>query len=384
VAPPPKKSSPTKDKKLLALGFLMLVVAAYLDNIRSPLMPIWSKDFSLAHSQLSFVILFGNICGLPMVFLLNPLLRKFGEKKVIKSYLVLALTLPFLAQTLSGYNSLLVFGLIIGVLIAVFGTLCNIVVIDGTDETNRARYLGGLHGMYGIGSLFVGASASVFPFASLHWSLLFWLPLPFLILKLVLAQTSNFPLQAISETPGDAKLGSFARFILIIFGFYVASEVGFSMWVVHYLTEVENLSVNNASRILTCFFVLLTLTRFALFTTIGHIAAKKLLTVSLCLAIISYTLGLLANPWFFMGVGFLGPFFPVMLSVVRQKSPDNWKAITIYIIVVTQLALALNHLGIGFLADALGMRTAFWIPISLLLVVITLVQLVDKSQPSTS
>ena len=352
---------------LLVVGYYLLIQSAFFDNIRGPLLPVFSREWEIPYDRLSAFIFAGTIVGLVVTLSFNWLVKKYDDTALAIAALMMALLLTAYVAVVNSYLELVLMAMGIGTLVATFGTLCNLLVIRAVPPAISSRALSGLHAMYGAGSMLASLAGHQWDLSGGAWRELFYLSAVLLLLNLgLLIRVRRSPTHREERTQKKAPLASlefFQWFGVILFGLYVFAEVGISMWMVSVLVETNGVAVNQASGILFGFFTVLTLTRLAGIWYVRPSNEKSVIAISLGVALLSALLGVWGwSPgWVFAGV--LGPFFPVMLGRLTRYSPGNWQLVTVRIIIATQITLTIGHYAIGQVAAAVGLKTAIALPV---------------------
>ncbi len=346
----------------LVTGFFTLTLVSFLDNVRGPILPLLCSKLAIPYETAGQFLTIGCLTAVMSTLLLSPALRKWGERKVTASACVIA-TLPGLfAPLVSDRVTLLILGGLLGMAVALIGSLCNILTMLGSTPKNRSRTIAFQHVMYGIGSM-----SAPFLFRELvthgseWWRLLQFASLAFFVLAFQSFFTlPKTPASHVREVkPQHATLDRSAALTIVMFAMYVAGEVLASMWMSSLMVSAQGKTAAEAANYLMGFFVILALTRFLCFAFLKPRWEHKVIWVSLLAATIFALLGQQGHSWALSAIGVLGPFFPLAISRMSLRFPDSWQRMTIYVYSGIQTMLALMHLTVGRLADALDMSQAF-------------------------
>ncbi len=355
--------------KYIVCGLLLMLVDAYLDNIRGPILPVLSRALSLPYGLSSWFFAAGNFASVFCTFLMIPLSHRFGDRKLAGGICALGVVCALLGASVHGFGSLVVLAAIWGSTVAMFGTVANLLVLKGTDAARRARYFCGLHMMYGFGSVVAPGAVGAILGAGHVWYT------PLLICSPVFVVMTGyfflrFPREARSEAVEKKpfRLNRPQAVALFTFSFYVGAEVMASAWMVSYLVESLHLPLPIAARYLTGFFLAMGVTRALCFVSLPAALESIVLAGSLFFSGLFFTLGHLGFLWAFPLAGVLGPFFPLLLARVSRSFPEESHNLTIGILTCVQLTLVACHLALGGSTDRLGIDTAYWFPLPLLAV----------------
>ncbi len=368
------------DKALLISGFLFLLIGSFFDNLRGPLLTFLTKHLNLTYDQSSWFLVLGHLVGLFFTLLLLPLNQRFSEAKVGTYVVLVSAVFCFSALLVSNYLGFLIFAGSIGAVVALFGTLSNIVTLKGTPKKMQVRILSALHFFYGVGSILGPLLASQVLGSSMAWQWLVFLALPFFIpIWYMLSKSAKDHRDLKHRRIETSKLNLHQVLVLILFASYVVGEVMISMWMVTYLVEVGSFDLSQASLYLTAFFVLMAFSRFLCFLFAKPSHETSLMWFSLLIPALGIIFTQMAG-WFFVlpMLGLIGPFFPVFLGQLTRVFPDDWKALTIWIMVSLQLFLASAHLVLGQIITSYGAWISYWIPLIFLMIAAILFVLYRK------
>lgn len=359
----------------VAAGFLTLFGSSYLDSVRGPLLPVISKDLAIDYAQMGWFLTIGNIAAIAFVSGLLLLINKFSERFLTICILVLASVASAFAFAVTGFWSLLAFGLTLGASISLMGTMCNLLTMKGTPVDARPKVLAGSHMMYGLGCVIAPLAVSAALRSAISWK---WLVSGMAIFFIALATYVFNALPA--REPGDTgsperlRLSGKQWLAVAIFMTYVAGEVLTSMWMTAFLTEAKGFSVPEANEPLMIFFGCIALSRLACFIFLKPQFEKWVILGSLIASFSAFLLGYLVWEPLFGLCGLAGPFYPVFLGRVARTFPAQWRAISIWINIVVQLGLALFHVVVGRLAQVIGLNYSYLIAPLMLFVTLLLAE----------
>lgn len=354
------------DKKYLSIGFLLLLLAAYVDNVRGPMLPMIKEEYGYAYSQAGWLLTCGSVGAILCNLLLVFSVRAFALEGAAVVLLVLGMLLAAGQFLLANSWGIAVFGGMIGVVIAGLGSLSNIFVIQGSAVETQARYLSLLHVMYGVGAFFAPIFLSFLIGLGFSWKAGFIAIIPVLCFFILFILRGKFKeVEASPEGPAGSKIRLREILPVLVIASYVIGEVMTSLWMVSFLMETESMSIHLASRYLSAFFAILTGARFLCFTFLRPEWERSVLWASLILPFLVYVAALgLHLPFLLPGVALCGPFFPLFFSRVRNIFPHHWKAITLYMMLGIHSLLAGSNAFTGWIIGKLGMGFAFYLPLS--------------------
>lgn len=361
-----KNSKPRFD--LIISGYLILLVGAYLDNLRGPILPILSQELSLSFGQNGWFLTTGLVAGIVTNIAMLYWGKRCSDRQIAIAAPILALTAAALASSVSNFPTLLLMSGVIGTGLALMGTVCNLLVVEGSPVSIRARMLAGLHTMYGVGSFGAGLIASYAMASKVDWRQLFFalVPLNILLAGLFLAIIPRSS-AASDEASAHGRLDGRQLLVVLIFVLYVAGEAGTSMWLSNFLVKARGMSPALAAERVSGFFAALSLSRAFCFIFGTGKRERTLLIATLLVPMTCFAIGYVWHDWSFALVGLLGPFFPLFLARVSREFAATWKSLTVAIFLGTQIGLAIINLALGKAADHIGIEAAFLAPLLLLL-----------------
>lgn len=354
--------------RLIASGYGLLLAGAYLDNARGPLLSVLKRQLDLSYSQASAFLVSGYAAALVGNLSLLPLLNRYGERRITLGACGVGLVTCALGFLVVDFASSILLGVALGFTIASFGVMCNVLVLRGSRPAEQARTLCGLHAMYGLGSLIAPLALSGLLSRGVAWP---WLLLAFPPLS-VLAVLGL--MRGVKEEEGGlppvretSRLNGRQILVLFTLGLYVAGEVVVSMWLSTYLVATRGMAVEETTIYVSGFFFLMATSRLTWFLSLRKGWERAVLLGSLLVPAACVVVGHQGHPWAFAGAGVMGGFFPVFLGRVSHRFPEQARAITVWILVAVQGTLMACHTLVGAIADELGMETAYWFPLPMLL-----------------
>jgi len=356
-----------KARKTVALGFLMLLAASYLDNVRGPLVPVLAEQFKISYGTTTWFLVLGNLGAVIALFAMLPVLQLFSITSVAKSLCLLFVLLAMFLFSVSELNGLFVFATLLGSLIPVFGALANLFLIEGTHENERSKWMCALHMVYGAASLTAPIVVSKLVGNGFSWTTPFLVYVPLILLTFgVLSKKGKRESSDISTEKSVLSLPREQWLAISIFCSYVAAEVMVSVWMMSYLKEVIQLNLQASAPYLSGFFVMMTLSRAVCFFSLNETTEKKMLFGCLILSGCALFAGYSGLLWGFVFAGVLGPFFPIFLSQCSRKFIGSSRSFTLWVLAATQISLAALNLILGRVSDGLGLGVAYQIPVYLL------------------
>lgn len=353
--------------RFIACGLFLMLVDAYLDNMRGPLLPVVTRVLSLPYGLSSWFFAAGNFASFFCVLLFIPLSHRFSDRKIAIGVCLLGIVCTMICTHVGGFVSLAVLATFWGSAVASFGAISNLLVLKGTDEKHRARYFCGLHMMYGFGSVIAPGLAGFMVESGYQWysPLLICLPI-FILLAVYFAWLFPHGSKADGVERRRFRLNRAQTIVVVTFATYVGAEVMVSAWMVTYLTDFRHLPLSLAARYLTGFFLVMGTTRLLCFLTLPPALERVVLAGSLVLSAFFFCLGHLGALWGFSLAGILGPFFPLLLARTTKAFPADAHNLTIAVLAGLQVALVPCHLLLGGVTDRLGIEASYLLSLPLI------------------
>jgi fucose permease len=346
----------------IMIGLGLLILAAYMDNSRGPLLPHIAHSMGFDYAGSSLFLVVGHVAACFATAALMPSLNRFNERTV--TWLCCGIGLITCASSIlvTDYSGLLVFAGALGICNAILGTMSNIVVMAHSDAHRIGRNLGMLHIMYGVGSMLGTVITGQVLAQGWDWSFSLLTLVP---VYLCLAWRTRF-LSDSAAMPGQERrqpvtMEAAHWLIVALFAFYVAGEVLTSMWMTAYLVETDGMDIGRASMYTTLFFVMMAASRCLVIFDRIHRWSAPLLGGCIAAGAVCSILGLLGWRYCLPLVGLIGPFFPLLLARVSKFYPQRHRTITIYVVIAMQVALATLHFAIGQFSMSIPIRLSYWL-----------------------
>ena len=378
-------SNPNKiDAPQLFAGFATLMSVSFLDNIRGPLLPVLRDELGINNAATGYFLTIGSFSAIAATLMLGRLLRFYQEKKVCVLVCLFCAIPGGIAPFVSSVSQLMLLGLVMGSSVALMGSTCNIHAINGSPAHLRGKLLSIQQVMYGIGSFL-----APFGFAYLYgaawpwWTAIVIIALVNCGLAVVL-QISLSPSPVIAPEASKQKLSLKLALPVVLFAIFVGGEVLTSMWMSTYLIQVANLEAPTAARLNSYFFLVIGITRVAIFLFLPERWERTVIIIALAVGIGFILLSLSGFYQLLPLAGLVGPFFPLFMTQVSKVFPTSWKNMTIWIFASIQFMLGCIHLSVGNLADIIGIGSAYYLGPSLIFIALILVIIFFRVYPLPS
>lgn len=359
---------------LLWVSFFSLFILGFADNIRGPLFPEIIHSFGLTDSLAAWYFALSSF----MSFVGSYLVRKYKTVSQLLKLLYLGILFIFISFVIQRWASsyflvlsgVVFFGLSVGFL----GVAQNNLVIIATRPKNRSRMLSYLHSMYGTASLL--APLFVAWLSDHRWQeILFyfaWVALAFSALGFYYNSKKSDRIQHFSqfqesEMHGLSQLSELK--VSLAISLYVVAEIVMGTRLALFMRRYYNYDLSTSSLYVTLFFLFMLMGRVAISFAPHHYNIKKQLLFSLAAAFVLMLVGLYFHPFALALSGFgLAPFYPLSLSYISRLFPHKSTTIVSWTLTIQGFFIVLMHLGVGQLADLVGLQSAMLIgPVSLFL-----------------
>jgi MFS transporter, FHS family, glucose/mannose:H+ symporter len=375
---------------LIAAAYASLFALGIADNARGPLFPEILRDLSLgdaAGSWMFGVTSAGVIAG---SLLLRPLLRYVSPRRLLQLSLIgLGLGLIGLGQS-RGLPHLLAASSLMGIALGGLALGQNLLVQEATPLALQRRAFSGLHSMYGVASLLAPLAVALSARAGLDWrQVLLWLALPCALVTVgtqfgsdgvaeedppassegALGDVDGEPLsESGAPAPLAALVGGRLWTIAAMTGCCVVAELLLSTRI-PLLLRRAGVPRETADLYLSAFFACLLVGRLVVtFVPFRGVGNRTLLAISTAASLGLFAFGVAYQPRLLPLVALtLAPCFPVATALLAEEHPRLMERGMSLLMAVTSLLLVIAHVGVGYLSEAITLRSALWLgPLALL------------------
>lgn len=373
---------------LIGVSFTSLFILGFFDNLRGPLFPEIIRHFQVNDTLGSAYFAVSSM----LAFFASYLVRKKHDTYFMLQILnigVLGIGLSFIVQVYAENYSILMLGVVfLGISFGLLGVSQNNLVVQGTDNKNRARMLSGLHSMYGISALI--APLYVAGLSEMGWKrILFFisfLPLGFFIIIYIMNLKVRQHLKdqvKSSQQSHEAhgiSLSWKEKTVCFAIAFYVIAEIILGTRLALFMRRYFNYNLQDSSFYVTLMFILLLAGRLIVSFYPPKWPIKFQLISSLSISTILMLLGMYINPLYMVFCGFtMAPFYPLAISYISEVNPQKTTELVSTTIAFQSLFVVLMHFGVGRIADLAELKLAFWIgPLSMMISIALLLTVKKK------
>ncbi|MED1472581.1 MFS transporter [Bacillus salipaludis] len=357
-----------KNQRVNSILLLFVVFGGFFifglsENVKGPALPFMQSEFKLHESQLGFLLALNSLGYLLACSFTSSLSNKIGIKWTgILAFASMAFSgiLMFLSK---GYTSLTLSYFMLylgnGILEIGLGIMAARIFTKNTGTMMNLSHF--FYGLSSIGAPILGASMMGWNILNgeLGWRGMYLMILSLSILPILPSLFGRFPEDHHNEEESTSfrALGRdpIAWMIVAILSFGVVSEISIGSWLVYYLENAYDWSLNKSSGMLSSFFLFFTLSR--LFA--GPITDKIGYTLSIMIfsafsgvcslaAVFSGEKG--AILFAIAGIG-IAPIYPtVMALLAKQYSKGVGTAIT-FTVTLLGISSIIGNLLVGFIID---------------------------------
>lgn len=365
--------------------WLMMIFCGILESMKSLLVPYFQQQLSLTPNQTG-LLLSVSFYGVVLTNLLIGIVFNRTEVKKIMLFSLTIMAIALIGFSVSfPYTILILLMLILGSGISGVGMASN--TVTAVLHPNRAGQMFiMLHAFFGIGAL-IGPIViqRVLDYSS--WSAVFIglaiFPL-FLLSYLTMKKVPSGKMAKLklSDMVSLLKEKSFSKFVIVKFC-YAGAELGFVTWMIGFLQEEHLFTPQKAALYVSLFFATFTIGRLLGSFIVERIGYFIMLILHCSLAIVclvATVYGPTEVMWVFIIYGFtLSIIFPTITTIASKVYSDKISAVFGFLYAASGLGGALTTWLIGFVYENSTYRTAFLIPLMMLIVVFIVILSLKKT-----
>lgn len=368
---------------LLVVSYLSLFLFGVTDNIRGPIFPEIIKYFNVSDSKASLAFAISSFSGFVISFISIYLLKKYSRKKILViSCLLFIVTLIGLG-TVQHFNFFILFSALFGVALTMIGMIPNILVPIASPIEKRQQLISGLHAMYGIASLISPQFVTFVYKMNGNWRSCFLYSA--FIVVLFLIYVIKIPIEQLDlgqNKKNENRIKFFSRnypfqfFLAFTLSFAVIFEVMLSSRLALFVSRIRHFDIVHSNLYVSYFFFAMLLGRLTFsFKKFDFQIPHQLFVLGLIAGVCCLG-GIYLTPLFLVLSGFfISPYYPLIMTYVSQKFPDDLDQAVSLIIAIDSVMLSLMHLLIGKMTDQFNIVTAMAIGTSFIFISIVMINL---------
>jgi fucose permease len=345
----------------VAFGFLTLLLCSFFDNIRGPLLVPIVTNLRLTLSDAGLFLALGHLGAAGASLSLLRLQKALNDRTILLLAFGVACLTGGCASLVGNRVEFYALALLTGLVITSMGIMCNVLVIRGSPPRLLGRLLSGLHGMYGLGS-FLGTTAVGYLLSiNMNWTSAF--TIGGVASGLMFASVAVFfPNEPFKKDRSANHIGKFRPAHLIVvatFAVYVGAEISMSMWMPTYLTKVKGVGESDAAKFASMYFLVMTGTRLLCAFWVKPKFEKPLAVACLIVAFFCFWIAYFVDYRWIVLTGLLGPFYPILFSMVSKTFSKSWRLLTTLIMLGVNGFVGLTNFTLGITSDRFGVEVSY-------------------------
>jgi fucose permease len=351
---------------LLLVIFGGFLIFGFSENIKGPAIPRMQVDFSLTEVQLGWLLALNSLGYLAACSFTSLLSNKIGIKLtgiIAFASIAVAGVLMYLSTSYA-FLSFSYFLMYIGNGMLEIGLA---IMAARIFTKNTGTMMNLAHFFYGLSSTVAPIiAASLMGWnvlgGELGWRGMYLIMLSFSLLPIIPSLFSIFPKEHenSSDLEGRISLKSLFRdpiawLIVAILSFGVVSELAVGSWLVYFLEKAYGWSINEASRMLSIFFLFFMLARLV----VGPITDKIGYTLSIMIfsafsglcSLAAIIIGEEAALLFAVaGIG-IAPIYPTVMALLAKRYVQGVDTAITFTVTLMGIASVIGNLLIGYIID---------------------------------
>lgn len=349
-------------------GFLIFGLS---ENIKGPAIPRMQLDFGLSEGQLGKLLALNSLGYLVACTFTSALARRIGIRWTgIAAFASMAVAGIFIYLS-SGYVSLSAsyFLLYLGNGMLEIGLA---IMAARIFTKNTGTMMNIAHFFYGLSSMVAPiVAASMMGWTApgggeLGWGGMYMIVLALSILPIIPSLLGKFPEEEMHAEAESVSYRTLIRdpiawLIVLILSFGVASELAIGSWLVNFLEKAYDWEVEDASGMLSLFFLFFMLARLVLGPITDRIGYTLSVLVFAALSGACSIAGVLMGEsgailLALAGIG-IAPIYPTVMAMISKRYPRGTDTAITFIVTLMGIASVICNLAIGYLIE--GVRGLF-------------------------
>jgi len=323
---------------------------------------------------------------------LNGYIVKFIKAK--HELLILSLVyiiLAFLMLLVTSVISLITPILIIGFVMGIMYTIPNFLVVRTFQGRQRTTQMNRLDCCYGLGALVYPLIAGYMLEYGYYWQEVFISAIIVFIIIMVLVTLVKFPdlnTRETYESNGDVVAEKFSKWTLnvylvgLLMFFYVLSYMGFTYWVIDYVTITFRLNIMVATFGLSLFWIFYAVGVFVSSFAVKKISLSKYMLFSGIIAIIAYILILNSYHYimFYISISLLGygcsTIFSSTISYGTLLLKNPSPRLVGFYIAISSIGIIFTEEFSSYLQSVLGLKAIIWTSVAYMVIAMIILSII--------
>ena len=376
--------------KALIFVFILMILAAVIENTMGIFVPAFKAEFGVDDNSISNMFIINSAAYMLFTYIGGTLSEKIGQKKVyILGIIVSIASLLFLSRA----NNFAM--LLIGLAFASGGVALNAIasntIIPIIVLTAQTIIMNLMHFFYAVGASGGQALFGQLSGMGIGWKKIYFYLAMIYIIILIVFIFFKMPTKESKKSKNEKiKLNKLLKNPIIIYymlglGLYCFAEQGLGSWFTNYVSSSFNLDASTGAMYTAIFFAV-----FALGRLLGGFVVQKTgylntVTVSLILAAILVTIGIMLGESGLIIISLSGIFFaitfPTTVLTVGKVFTEKSSYVTGVVVTAVSFVIMFMNKIMGVLSDEIGAEKSFYlIPISLVLSAILMIILYNRTK----
>jgi len=304
----------------------------------------------------------GHLGAIFASVLLIRLQSVFSDRLILLGSFLLGVTVGFSALFVQHRIGFWLLAVGSGFVITAMGIMCNILVVSGSSRKTLGKTLSGLHGMYGLGSFLgtflIGQMLSKSYFWSTGFAVAGGVSTVMLMMTVLFFREDQKHLHSQNRDPGTFRWAHLL--VIMAFAVYVGAEISVSMWMSPFLTEVKGLPSDTAAYYASLYFLVMSGSRIICALVSSPRIESGLAMACLGVSLIFFFYAYFVDYRFFPLTGLLGPFYPLLYSMMSRTFHRSWRLLASLVNLGSQVFLGIMNLSLGDIGKRFGVEKAYF------------------------
>jgi MFS transporter, TsgA protein len=383
---------------IMILAYLLTFVAGGVTMIPFAIKFTATSSLHSTSEYIGYVFSFFMI-GYLLANFLNGYIIKFIKLKYeifLLSFIYIVFVLLMLLVTSA--TSLLAPILVIGFVMGIIYTIPNFLIVRTFKDRKRISQMNRLDCCYGIGALAYPLVAGYMLKFGYSWQEVFISVIIIFIIIIILSFFIKFPDLNISNEDGDSENKALKvnfskwNFDIYLVGllmfFYVLSYMGFTYWIVDYVTVNFHLNILIATFGLSLFWIFYAIGVFISSFIVKNISISKYMLFSGIIAILAYVLILNSHNYFmfYISISLLGygcsTIFSSTISygtlMLKKPSP----VLVGFFIAISSIGIIATEQFSSYLQSEVGLKAVIWTSVGYMIIAMVILCVIMKRRRS--